>query len=346
MADGLTETALRIQRYKELCSLLDASLPEADTQCSSFLSALTPDGDAPLAHPTERLEALVKFTEVLDSQKQNVAELLACGRYLVDMLDILECSDTPKAHEIRHKIDDTAHQLDNIVNAIETKQCELAAEVIRFAETEAEIKNIVCWLKTTDAQRRSSCPVCLNEEDLSQRVETEKCQKDDAVRWQEHIDQVITKCRQLRMEPTNYAGLSAQCSAVVTAATDRAQQLEAVLQRLLDLQQDVDRMKHWMSDVASTLTSKSELVDSSAEQQTFIENLSNQWRLKREELEDLLQSAETLGGSVEFAVDSRPLHQLLTDVEHDWCQVSKLFVFYISTQVHLFPSCNVIIIMW
>lgn len=344
MADGLTETALRSQRYKELCSLLSVSLSEANAQCSSFLSTLTLDGDAPLAHPTERLEALGKFSAGLDNQKQNVAELLACGKYLVEVLDILECSDTPKACEIRHKIEDTAHQLESIVSAIETKRSELAAEVILFAETEAEIKNIVCWLKTADAQRQSSCPVRLNEEDLSQQVETEKCQKDDAVRWQEHIDQVIKKCRQLRMEPKNYAGLSSQCTAVVTAAAEHTQQLEAVLQRLLRLQQDVDRIKHWMSDVVSMLTSKSELVDSSSERQTFIDNLSNQWRLKREELEDLWKLAQTLN-NVEFSVDTGPLHQLLTDVERDWCQVSKSFVNYISAQVYLFLSCNLIIIV-
>jgi len=337
MADSLTETALRSRRYKELCSLLAVSLSEADVQCSSLLSALTPDGDAPLAHPAERLEALIKFSATLDKQKQDVAELLACGKYLVEMLDILECSDTPKAHEVRHKIDDAARQLENVVNAIETKRSELAVEVVHFAETEADIKNIVNWLEAADAQRWSSSRLRLHEKDLSQQVEIERCQQDDAAKWQKHTDQVIAKCRQLRMEPTNYAGMSAQCNSVVASMTERTEHLEAVLQRLLSLQENVDCIKCWMSDAASSLTSKLTLVDSCAEQQTFVENFSNQWRIKRQEFADLLESAEKLGSS-EFSLDRRPLQQLLTDVERDWCQLSKSFVNYVSAQVHSIPS--------
>ena len=339
MADSLTQTALRSQRYKELCSSLNVSLPEVDILCSTFLSALTPNGDAPLAHPSERLESLVKFAGGLDKQKEDVAELLACGNYLVEMLAILECSDTPKAHEIRHKISDTTCQLEHIVDSIEAKQSELAQEIVRFTRTEADIKGIVNWLEAADLRRQSSS-LSLNEEDLSRQLEIEKCQKDDAVKWQEHVEHVIAKCRQLRMEPTNYAELSVQCNSVLSSTAQRTEHLEALLQRLVHLQQNVDSIKSWMSEAASSLTTDSTLVDCTTDQQTFIENFTNQWRTKRQEYEDVLESAETMD-SVEFCLDRRPLHQMLADVERDWCQVSKSFVDYVLAQVHLFPNTTI-----
>jgi len=347
VADSITQTALRSQRYKELCSLLAVSLPEVDVQCKSFLSSLTPDGDAPLAHPAERLEALSKFSTSLDNHKQDVAELLACGKYLMEMLDILECNDTPKAHEICHKLDSAARQLDHVINAIETKQSELSVEVTRFTETEADLKNIVNWLETAGVQQtQSSSHVCLNKTDLSRQVEIVKCQNDEAIKWQEHIDQVIAKCRQLRMDPANYAGLSAQCDAVVTSAAQRTEHMEALLRKLVDIQQNMDSVKQWMSDAAESLTSESTLVDHSVGQQTFVENFSNQWRLKRQELEGLLESTQTLD-SAELCLDQSPLHQLLADVESQWCQVSKSFVDCVSAQVHFcFPHNHWRIQVW
>ena len=311
---------------------LAVSLPEVDVHCSSFLSALTPDGDAPLAHPAERLEALIKFSEGIDDHKQDVAELLVCGKYQVAILDLLECSDTPKALEIHRRIDDTSQRLENIVNAIETKRSELSVEVVHFAETEANIENIVNWLQAADAQKQSANTVILNEKELSQRVEIETCLKDDAVKWQEHIDQVTAECRQLRMAPVKYAGLSAQCSSIVMSMAERIKDLEVVWQRLVNLQRTADSIKCWISDAASSLTSKSALVDDFAAKQTFVENLSNQWRLKRQEFEELLESAQTLC-STGLCIDCTPLHQLLADIERDWCKVSQSFVKYVSAQV-------------
>jgi len=347
MADSLVQASLRSQRYKELCSSLAVSLPEVDIQCSTFLSALTPDGDAPLVHPSERLESLVKFAGGLDKQKEDVAELLACGNYLVEMLAILECSDTPKAHEIRHKISDTARQLEHVVDAIESKQSELALEIVHFTRTEADIKDVVSWLEAADLRRQSSSLLGLNAEDLSRQLDVEKCRKDDAIKWQEHVEEVVAKCRQLRMEPTNYAGLSAQCNSVLTSAAQRTEHLEALLQRLVHLQHNVDSIKKWMSEAASSLISGSTLVDCSTDQQTFIENFTNQWRTKRQEYDDVLESAQTVD-SAEFCLDRRPLHQMLADVERDWCQVSQSFVDYVLAQVHLFPnttSISTLIIM-
>jgi len=335
MDDSVAEIALRSQRYKELCSQVAISFQELDVQCNSFLSALTPDGDAPLAHPAERLEALVEFSGGLDTQKQDVAELLACGKYLVAILDLLECSDAPKALEIQHRIDDVAVQLESFVSAIEAKRSELAAEVVYFTEIEADLKKIVDWLESVDEQRQvSSSHVGLNVDDLSRQVEIEKCRKDEAVRWQHHINQVTARCRQLRMAPEKYAGLPARCNGLVSSAVQHTEHLEAVQQRLINLRQRAEDVKHWITDAASSLTCSSSSADDFAEQRTFIENLSNQWRSKRQEFEELLESVETFT-SEELRLDRTSLDELFTDVERDWCQLSKSFVNYLSDQVRL-----------
>jgi len=341
MDDSVAEIALRSQRYKDLCSQVAVSLQEVDVQCSSFLSALTPDGDVPLAHPAERLETLDKFSGGLDTPKQDVTELLACGKYLVAVLDVLECSDTPKALEIQHRIDGVAVQLETVVNAIETKRSELVEEVEHFTKTEADLKKIVDWLECVDERRHLlSSRISLNKEGLSQYAEIEKCRKAEVIRWQQHIDEVTERCRQLRMSPEKYAGLPARCSCLVTSAIQHTEHLEAVQQRLVNLHKRAENIKCWITDAALSLTCRSALVDNFAEQRTYIENLSNQWRLKRQEFEELLASVETFA-SVELCLDSSPLDQLFTDVEHDWCQLSKSFVNYISDQVSL---CSLIIV--
>jgi len=335
MDDSVAEIALRSQRYNELCSQVAVSFQEVDAQCSSLLSALTPAGDAPVTHPTERLETLVKFSGDLDTQKQDVAELLACGKYLVAVLDVLECSDTPRALEIQRRIDDVAVQLESIVNAIEAKRSELAVEVVHFTETEADLEKIVDWLESVDKPRLlSSSRVSLSEESLSQQVVIEKSRKDEVVRWQQHIDQVTEKCRQLRMAPEKYAGLPARCKCLVTLAVQQTEHLETVQQRLINLRQRAESIKRWITDATSSLTCRSALVDNFAEQRTFIENLSNQWRLKRQEFEEMLESVKTFT-SAELCLDHTPLDSLFTDVEHDWCQLSKSFVNYLSAQVCL-----------
>jgi len=337
MDESVAEIVLRSQRYKELCSQVAVSLREVDVQCNSFLSALTPDGNAPLAHPAERLETLDNFSGGLDTTKQDVAELLACGKYLVAILDVLECGDTPKAQEIQHRIDDVTVQLESVVNAIEAKRSRLMEEVVHFSKTEADLKKIVDWLESVDEQRRSlSNRISLNEESLLRRAEIEKCWKDEVIRWQQHIDQVTERCRQLRMSPEKYAGLPARCSSLVTSAVQHTEHLEAVQERLMNLHQRAENIKHWITDATLSLTCRSVSVDNFSEQQTFIENLSNQWRLKRQEFEELLASVETFAtASVELCLDPSTLDELFTDVEHDWCQLSKSFVNYVSDQVCL-----------
>jgi len=342
MDESITQTALTSRRYTELCSQLDVSLPDVNIQCNSFLSALTADGDASLAHPSERLEALIKFSGSFDSQKQDVAELLVCGKYLVAMLDLLDCSDTPKAQEIRCRLEKTSQLLENIVNVLEAKHSELSVEVAHFAEAEAEIVNIENWLEASEVRRQSYGPVSLSEKDLSQQIEIEKCQKDEAIKWQDHVGQVTARCRQLRMAPIKYAELSERCDSIVISALQRIEHLEEVLQRMVNLQQNVRDIKCWISDTASSLTKRSASVENLTEQQTFIENLSNQWRLKRQALEALLESGQTLG-STALSLDITPVQQLLTDTERDFCEVSQSFINYVSAQVYLFHQhyCNI-----
>lgn len=333
MEESVAEIALRSQRYKALCTKVAVSLQEADLQCSSFLSELTPDGDAPLVHPSERLKTLFKFSEGLDIPKQDIAELLACGNYLVAILDVLECSDTPKALEIQHKIDSVTDQLESIDKAVESKRAELAAEVVSFTETEADLEKIVSWLESADEQSHlTSSRVSLNEEGLLRRVEIEKCWKDEASRWQHYISEVISRCRQLRMAPEMYSGLQPQCSCLVSSAVQRTEHLEALQQRVINLHQRAENIKCWITAAASSLTCQSALVDNFPEQRTFTENLSNQWRLKRQEYEELLASVETFA-SVELCLDRTPLDQLFTDLEQEWCQLSESFVNYLSAQV-------------
>ena len=332
MDESITQTALTSQRYNELCSQLDVSLPEVHSQCDSFLSSLTADDDESLAHPSERLEALVEFSGGFDSQKQDVAELLVCGKYLIAILDLLDCSDTPKAQEIHCRLEKTTQQLEHIINALETKHSELSVEVARFAEAEAEIENIVTWLEAADIWRVSSGPVSLSEQNLSRQIEIEKCQKDEAVKWQKHVGEVTARCQELRMAPVKYAGLLERCDSIVMSAAERIEHLEEMMKRIEHLQRNADDLNCWISDTASLLTKRSSSVENFTEQQTFIENLSNQWRLKRQELEELLESAATLH-TAELSLDLTPVHQLFTEIESDFCHVSESFVNYVSAQV-------------
>jgi len=335
MDDSINETALRSRRYRGLCSQLAVSLPEVVDQCSSFLSALAqPDGDDAVSHPSERLAALNRFAEGLDGHKQDVAELLSCGKYLVAVLDILECSDTPKAHEIRHRIDNIGKQLENIVNCIEFKRSELALEVEHFTETEAEIEKIADWLESLDEQEQSiNQHVCLHEEDLRRRVELLKDRKADAEKWQNYVKQVVATCRQLRMAPLKYAGFSERCSSIVTLATQRSEHLDAVLRRLICMHQNAECIRSWISSMETSLTSNFTSIGSCVEQLTFVENMSNQWRLKKHELDDLLEAGRTVGEDEVVSLDRSALDQLLSDIEQRWCRLSKSLVNYVSTQV-------------
>jgi len=333
MDESVTQTSLTCQRYKELSSQLGILLPEFEIQCSTFLSSLTPDADTLLAPPTERLEALEKFSGSFDKQKQDVAELHDCGKCLVAILDLLDCSDTPKACEIRRNIDTTAQQMENIVTLLETRRSELTAEVELYAKAELEIENIVNWLEAVDAQMQSSSHLCLSEKDLTQQLGTEKCQKDTAVKWQEHSDEVTARCKQLRMAPVKYAGLLERCSTIVLSTDKHIKQFEDLQQKLVALQESADNMKCWMSDAASLLSGKSASVDTFTDRQMFVENLSNQWHLKRREYEELLESAKMLE-IAEFSLDHSSVDELLLHIEHDWCQLSRLFVNYISAQVY------------
>ena len=165
----LTDTASKNKRYNELKRQLSKWLPETEARVEKCSADVVPGAD-----PTRQMEEMKAVTGDVIAQGKLVDDLANIGADLVQILEELDCKDTPKAREIQGTVDSYQKRYDQIQEQVVEKQHKLNDAVVHSKDAVHNLDSLLKWTTETENLFKNMTPVSLDRDVLNEQIQAHR----------------------------------------------------------------------------------------------------------------------------------------------------------------------------
>jgi len=337
MENNITETVMKNRRYNELMSHLFQSLPAADERMKScFLSASSKEGISSF-DPTSQLEAL---NGEIKHIQHDVDEFLSCSQDLIAILSVLDCHDTPKAHEIHHCMSEIKKLSDKTSSTVHQTRTELSQKIEKWKSTEQEMDSIVQWLQQSENYLREMFQVQITESVLNGLVSDQREFDSAVARKKDHFLQLIDNCKLQGLPTQCYEKLNGRFNSLLSSSRSYLQRLELVQHEVEKVNEASSSLQVWLSELIVTLDCDTVLEETVSERRNRADNICNQRHIQRKAYDEMILAAHQL--SIDgFMLKGSHFSEMIDNIEDSWCRMSHLFKKYVSSLVRI--VCTIIL---
>jgi hypothetical protein len=329
MENSITETVMKNRRYNELMSHLFASLPAADERLKSCFTGLSTADGSQLSDLKSELDGL--SGEVTHMQ-HDVDEFVSCSKDLIAILSILDCHDTPKAHEIQSCMDEIQRLSDKASTTVDSFRSELAQKIEKWRYAEQEIDAMREWLHLSEVHLRDQMQALLTEDTVDQLIAEQRQFHQTVEDKKNSIILLVERCKEWGLPPPAFQDLHGQISVLISSSQNRLQNLEDIRCKVLEINHTAAYLKTWLSELIVTLDGDMVLGETITERRSRAENICNQRHTKRRTLDELIRSVHQLSTEGLVLKDSQ-LTKVIEIIEESWSQMSGLFGKFVSSLV-------------
>lgn len=227
MMAKLTETAAKNKQYNDLKSRLATSLPEMETRMHNCSAEVNPGSD-----PKEQLEELKSITNDVIAEGKLVEDLRTVGDDLLGILEALECSDTPKAHDIQETVEKVATKYDMIQEEVVDKQHQITKAITESQDVHHTLDGLLGWIMETEAVFDNMKPVSLGRSQLNDQIQAHRVMQSDIENHKARIEGVVEQCRGKPGAEDKCEQLTDRFDILDSRAEQRGAELEEVNQKI------------------------------------------------------------------------------------------------------------------
>ena len=182
----LSDTAAKNKQYNQLRAQLGQTLPALEQRLGTCEEEITPGVDA-----KEQLEDLKGITADAIVQGKCVEDLQNVGHDLIQILEELDCRDSPKAREIQNTVDTAQTSFDRIQEGVVDKQHKLNAAVVQSQDVNYNLNSLLQWIGDTEDLFDSHPLVSLDKAKLDDQIQAHRVIASDVENQRGQIDYVV-----------------------------------------------------------------------------------------------------------------------------------------------------------
>lgn len=327
LMDKLSDTAAKNKRFNQLKNDLEEALPALKEDVGNCHDEVQQGSD-----PQEQLEGLNAVTANVIAKGKEVEDLKKVGQELVDILEELDCKNTPKAHEIQETMDAIQGEFDEIQEEVVDKQHKLNAAVAQSKDVGHNLAALLGWVDEVDQIFNEMKPVSLDRETLTQQIQAHKVVTADIENHRPQVDTVVEQCQEqpgTSDEAVNE--LLDRFDNLISRSEDRGTELEDVVQKLGNLHNNVHQLESWLAGAVHSLKRESSDFDHDS-LKNKIENLYQHKQGKQKDLDNIKSVGKELIDDPRTG-DKHYLRETLADVQGKWHDLTELLVQMISFAV-------------
>jgi hypothetical protein len=334
MENSITETVMKNRRYNELMSQLLTSLPAADERLRSCVTSLSAANGSQLTDLKNQLEVLNGLYGEVSHIQHDVDEFVSCSKDLIAILSILDCRDTPKAHEIQSCMDEIQCLSDKTSNTFDHIHTELSQKIEKWKHAEREIDVIQQWLHSSEVHLYNLVHAPLTENTLDEVILEHRNFYQTCVDKKNDIMLLVEHGKQWDLPPAAFQDLCGRIMTLTSSSSRQLQKLEDIRHRVLEIHETASCLKTWLSELIVTLDCDNVLDETITERRSRAENICNQRHTKRRTQDELIHCVHQLSAEGLVLKESQ-LIRMIDDVEDSWLQMSQLFGKFVSSLVRV-----------
>ncbi|ELT90303.1 hypothetical protein CAPTEDRAFT_205084 [Capitella teleta] len=317
----LNETAAKNKQYQQLRDQLQAALPQLQKAVESCTDAAGSD-------PERQLEELKGVTADVIAAGKVMEDLRKVGENLVEILEELDCKETPKAVEIQSSVDGLQAVFDEVQEEVVDKQHRLNSAVAQSKDVGHNLAALLEWVDEMDGTFSSMKPVSLNREALTQQIQEHKLLSSDIDNHHPQVDTVVEQCQDQGLQDDRVNELLDRFDRLIGLTEERGTELEEVVQKLGNLHGNVHQLESWLGGAVHSLKRESSDFDHDS-LKTKIENLYQHKQTKQKDLDNIKNVGKELIDDPRTG-DKHQLREVLADVQGKWHDLTELLVQMIS----------------
>lgn len=327
----LTDTASKNKRYNDLKRQLSKWLPDMESRVEKCSADIAPGAD-----PSRQLDEIKAVTGDVIAQGKLVDDLCNVGSDLVQILEELDCKDTPKAREIQGTVENVQTRYDQIQEEVVDKQHRLNDALVQSKDAVHNLDSLLKWTTETENLFNNMTPVSLDREALNEQIQAHRVLTSDIENHKGQVDAIVDQC-QGQGEDDKVNNLLDRFDSLISHAQDRGNELEDVVQKLGTLHGNVNQLESWLTNAVHSLKRESADFDHDS-LKNKIENLYRQKQSKQADLDNIKKIGRALINDPNTG-DKNRLRETLADTQAKWHDLTELLVQMISFAVSL--SCTI-----